>query len=82
MRRKPHHIIRELPQAVPIWVLSYEVWKGEQHYRKGTMRIPADTEQEAQQSVEMILRDLMPNLFLDAEVRLTSTLTRETCAPK
>jgi len=76
MSRK-RKIVWSVPQALPIWVMTWEVWKGAQLYRQGTMRIPAETEAEAQQSVEHILRDLMPNLFPAAEVRLTSALTYE-----
>jgi len=77
MRKQPK-IAWAVPRALPIWVIAYEVWKGDQPYRQGTMRIPAETQAEAQAAVEMILRDLMPNLFLEAEIRLTSALTCET----
>ena len=66
-----------VPKALPTWVIDYEVWKGDQPYRMGTMQIPAGTEQAARQAVEEILRDLMPNLFPDAEIHLTSALTCE-----
>jgi hypothetical protein len=66
-----------IPKALPTWVMSYEVWRGDQPYRMGTMRIPAETEQAAQQAVEMVLHDFMPNLFPEAEIRLTSTLSFE-----
>ncbi len=65
------------PVALPIWIMSWEVWKEGALYRKGTMRIPAETEQEARDGVEQIMWELMPNLFLEAEVRLTSALTCE-----
>ncbi len=67
-----------VPKALPTWVIEYEVWRSGEPYRKGTMRIPAETEQTARQAVEMVLRDFMPNLFPQAEVRLTSALLCET----
>lgn len=66
-----------VPKALPTWIIDYEVWRDDQPYRMGTMRIPAETEQAAQQAVEMVLRDFMPNLFPEAEIRLTSTLACE-----
>ena len=77
-KRQQRKIVWAIPRALPMWVIAYEVWKGDQPYRMGTMRIPANTREEAQAAVEMILRDLMPNLFLEAEIRLTSALTCET----
>ncbi len=77
-KRQPRTTQWEKPISLPIWVIAYEVWKGEQPYRMGTMRIPAETQAEAQEAVELVLRDLMPNLFLDAEIRLTSALICET----
>lgn len=73
-RRKP---LWAVPRALPTWVMKYEVWRDGQPYRRGTMRIPAETERAARQAVEEILRDLMPNLFPDAEIRLTSSLVCE-----
>ncbi len=64
-------------KALPTWVIEYEVWREGKPYRMGTMRIPAETEQAARQAVEMVLRDFMPNLFLQAEIRLTSALMCE-----
>lgn len=72
-----HKEIWAVPKAGPTWVIDYEVWKGGQPYRMGSMRIPAETEQDARLAVEMVLHDFMPNLFPEAEIRLTSTLTRE-----
>jgi hypothetical protein len=66
-----------IPKALPTWVTDYEVWRSGEPYRMGTMRIPAETEEAARQAVEMVLHDLMPNLFSEAEVRLTSALTCE-----
>jgi len=66
-----------VPKALPAWVIDYEVWKGDQPYRMGTLRIPAETEQAARQAVESVLRDFMPNLFPEAEIRLTSALICE-----
>jgi hypothetical protein len=66
-----------MPKARPTWVTSYEVWRGDLPYRAGTMRIPAETEQAAREAVDTVLRDLMPNLFPQAEIRLTSALVCE-----
>lgn len=68
-----------VPKALPTWVIDYEVWRSGQPYRMGTMRIPAETEQAARQAVETVLHDFMPNLFPNADIRLTSTLM---CEPK
>jgi hypothetical protein len=73
-RRK---IVWAMPKALPTWVIDYEVWCSGRPHRMGTMRIPAETEQAARQAVEMVLRDFMPNLFLQAEIRLTSALMCE-----
>ena len=66
-----------MPNALPTWVMSYEVWRGDVPYRTGTMRIPAETEQAARETVDTVLRDLMPNLFPGVEIRLTSALVCE-----
>jgi hypothetical protein len=66
-----------VPKALPTWVIEYEVWRGGQPYRMGTLRIPAETEQAARQAVEMVLHDFMPNLFPEGEIRLTSALMCE-----
>jgi hypothetical protein len=66
-----------VPKALPTWVIEYEVWRSEEPYRMGTMRIPAETEQAARQAVETVLHDFMPNLFPNAEIRLTSALVCE-----
>jgi hypothetical protein len=66
-----------VPKALPTWVIDYEVWRSGQPYRMGTMRIPAETEQAARQAVETVLHDFMPNLFPEAEIRLTSALMCE-----
>jgi hypothetical protein len=68
-----------VPKTLPTWVIDYEVWRNGEPYRMGTMRIPAETEQAARRAVQELLHDLMPNLFPDAEIRLTSALT---CEPK
>jgi hypothetical protein len=70
-------ILWDVPKSLPTWVMSYEVWRGNVPYRAGTLRIPAETEQAAREAVETVLRDLMPNLFPDSEIRLTSALVCE-----
>jgi hypothetical protein len=76
MSGQPEHAWA-VPKILPIWVITWEVWRDGQPYRKGSMRIPAETREVAQQSVEAVMRNLMPNLFRNAEVRLTSELACE-----
>ncbi len=77
MSRHQRKIQWAIPKALPEWVIGWEVWKDDQPYRKGKMRIPAKTEQDARQSVQYILDELLPNLFPGGDVRLTSELTCE-----
>lgn len=72
-----HNHTWAVPKMLPIWVITWEVWREGQPYRKGSMRIPAETRVAAQLAVEEVMRDLMPNLFRHAEVRLTSELVCE-----
>ena len=78
MRHRHHKVRLTQPTTLPVWVIAYEVWREDQPYRMGTMRIPAESEQRAQQAVEQVLREVLPNLFRGAEIRLTSTLRCET----
>jgi len=65
------------PKVLPTWSIIYEVWRAGQPYRQGSIRIPAETEQAAQQQVFNLLREVLPRLFPQAEIRLTSVLTGE-----
>jgi len=76
MSRK-RKVMWESPKSLPVWAMSWEVWKEGVLYRKGTMRIPAATEQDAREGVQQVMCDLMPNLFPNAEVRLTNELMCE-----
>jgi len=65
------------PKVLPTWSITYEVWREGQPYRQGTIRIPAETEHAARQQVEYLLREVLPRLFPQAEIRLTSSLAGE-----
>ena len=66
-----------LPRASPTWTVDWEAWRAETFVRQGSMNIPAESRQEAEQGVRDMLDQLFPNLYPGAEIVFTSVLAKK-----
>jgi len=62
------------PQVLPTWTATYEVHRDKKPYRHGTIHIPAQTQEDAQQVLERMMTELMPNLFPEALITISPLL--------
>ena len=66
-----------IPRAFPTWTVDWEAWRAETFVRQGSMNIPAESRQEAEQGVRDMLDQLFPNLYPGAEIVFTSVLAKK-----
>lgn len=64
----------EPPISLPEWEQEYEIWYGEKPYKIATLHVSAATVEEARQSAEYVIREVLPRTFPGAIIVITTPI--------